>query len=424
MAARNPGRLCLRGAPPPEHRRRPSPPSAAAELVAGPRTGGLQAVRNRRGRHRAAASSRTCSRPRGPARGPDEGVHAAGTGRPRRSAPGATKPSFATLADRLRPHLEDRRLASRWTCSSTPWGDGRRRRGQRLPRPRIRRPGRPAGARLESSTASAGTSPTSSLDGETQGCGGRAALGEPGHAFEDDVELDLVRARTVDRVVCGRGRDPTFSPPGVADPSASAVSSSRCSTSSRSAPAPIQVERVTDEAHDGRRHERARSQQTGSGGGARPACNARSGSRYGRPLPAGQGSSPVPFAGTCSATPWGRPAPPRSTSNHDLASGVRDDRRPGVPLALRTSTVAREPRWLLSIPDAINQLEQLDRTLLTRRDVERRVEGPGRRRCRARRQTRGAPAHEAPAAAQEAPRPGRVPRRGGETRAPGRPPRP
>ena len=30
-----------------------------------------------------------------------------------------------------------------------------------------------------------------------------------------------------------------------------------------------------------------------------------------------------------------------------------------------------KPRWLLAIPDAISQLEQLDRTLLTRRDVER-----------------------------------------------------
>ena len=43
--------------------------------------------------------------------------------------------------------------------------------------------------------------------------------------------------------------------------------------------------------------------------------------------------------------------------------------------------------------------------------------GAPRRRCRARRQTRGAPAHEAPAAAQEAPRPGRVPRRRGGRRA-------
>ena len=30
-----------------------------------------------------------------------------------------------------------------------------------------------------------------------------------------------------------------------------------------------------------------------------------------------------------------------------------------------------KPRWLLAIPDAISQLEQLDRTLLTRRDIER-----------------------------------------------------
>ena len=30
-----------------------------------------------------------------------------------------------------------------------------------------------------------------------------------------------------------------------------------------------------------------------------------------------------------------------------------------------------KPRWLLAIPDAISQLEALDRTLLTRRDVER-----------------------------------------------------
>ncbi|MCY4511781.1 MAG: hypothetical protein OXG35_33170 [Acidobacteria bacterium] len=30
-----------------------------------------------------------------------------------------------------------------------------------------------------------------------------------------------------------------------------------------------------------------------------------------------------------------------------------------------------KPRWLLSIPDDISQLEQLDRTPLTRRDSER-----------------------------------------------------
>ena len=30
-----------------------------------------------------------------------------------------------------------------------------------------------------------------------------------------------------------------------------------------------------------------------------------------------------------------------------------------------------KPRWLLAIPDAISQLEQLDRRLLTKRDIER-----------------------------------------------------
>ena len=84
------------------------------------------------------------------------------------------------------------------------------------------------------------------------------------------------------------------------------------------------------------------------------------------------------------------------------------------------------------------------------RRVGRRVDIPGRRRPRepvhaaarrrvgqvrvrrahadywgrVRRQPEDAPAHEAPAAAQEAPRPGRAPRRGEETRAAGRPPRP
>ena len=33
--------------------------------------------------------------------------------------------------------------------------------------------------------------------------------------------------------------------------------------------------------------------------------------------------------------------------------------------------VPPKPRWLLAIPDAISQLEKLDRTLLTRRDIER-----------------------------------------------------
>ena len=35
------------------------------------------------------------------------------------------------------------------------------------------------------------------------------------------------------------------------------------------------------------------------------------------------------------------------------------------------SAVPAKPRWLLAIPDAIRQLEKLDRELLTRRDLER-----------------------------------------------------
>ena len=45
-------------------------------------------------------------------------------------------------------------------------------------------------------------------------------------------------------------------------------------------------------------------------------------------------------------------------------------RRPVLRPAVRSCTVPAKPRWLLSIPDAISQLEQLDRTLLTRRDIE------------------------------------------------------
>ena len=35
------------------------------------------------------------------------------------------------------------------------------------------------------------------------------------------------------------------------------------------------------------------------------------------------------------------------------------------------SAVPAKPRWLLAIPDAIRQLETLDRDLLIRRDLER-----------------------------------------------------
>ena len=41
-------------------------------------------------------------------------------------------------------------------------------------------------------------------------------------------------------------------------------------------------------------------------------------------------------------------------------------RRPVLRPAVRSCTVPAKPRWLLSIPDAISQLEKLDRTLLTR----------------------------------------------------------
>ena len=62
---------------------------------------------------------------------------------------------------------------------------------------------------------------------------------------------------------------------------------------------------------------------------------------------------------------------------------------PAATLALRTSTVPAKPRWLLSIPDAISQLEQLDRPLLTRRDVER-LFGVGKVRAAALMKTFGA----------------------------------
>ena len=58
-------------------------------------------------------------------------------------------------------------------------------------------------------------------------------------------------------------------------------------------------------------------------------------------------------------------------------------------LALRTCTVPAKPRWLLAIPDAISQLENLDRQLLTRRDIER-LFGGGKVRAAALMKTFGA----------------------------------
>ena len=119
------------------------------------------------------------------------------------------------------------------------------------------------------------------------------------------------------------------------------------------------------------------------------------------------------------AGPTSRPTASRANPSPPPLGG------PAVPLALRTWTVPAKPRWLLSIPDAINQLEQLDRTPAypaRRRTACRR---PGRRRCRARRQPEDAPADEAPAGAQEAlPRPGPRSASRRETRAFGCPPRP
>ena len=48
-----------------------------------------------------------------------------------------------------------------------------------------------------------------------------------------------------------------------------------------------------------------------------------------------------------------------------------------------------KPRWLLAIPDAVSQLEQLDRDLLTRRDIER-LFGVGKVRAAALMKTFGA----------------------------------
>ena len=85
------------------------------------------------------------------------------------------------------------------------------------------------------------------------------------------------------------------------------------------------------------------------------------------------------------------------------------------------------PRWLLAVPDAIRQLETLDRDLLTRRDMER-LFGVSRARAAQLMRTFGAELvgasrvlrrTEAPAAAAEVPAAGRVPRRGGTAHAPG-----
>ena len=49
----------------------------------------------------------------------------------------------------------------------------------------------------------------------------------------------------------------------------------------------------------------------------------------------------------------------------------RRRRRPAWSPGREDFTMPAKPRWLLVSPDAISQLEQLDRQLLTRRDIER-----------------------------------------------------
>ena len=85
------------------------------------------------------------------------------------------------------------------------------------------------------------------------------------------------------------------------------------------------------------------------------------------------------------------------------------------------------PRWLLALPDAIRQLDALDRDLLTRRDLERLFgvsKVPRRRpddglRRRPDRAPADPAARRAPAPAPPAPDTGRLPRRGDAPR-PGR----
>ena len=64
-------------------------------------------------------------------------------------------------------------------------------------------------------------------------------------------------------------------------------------------------------------------------------------------------------------------------------------RQPVLRPAVRICTVPAKPRWLLAIPDAISQLEALDRQLLTRRDAER-LFGVSKTRAAALMQTSGA----------------------------------
>ena len=74
-----------------------------------------------------------------------------------------------------------------------------------------------------------------------------------------------------------------------------------------------------------------------------------------------------------------------------------------------------KPRWLLAIPDAIGQLEELERELLTRRDLER-LFGVSRARAATLMRLFGAEltgyARRVAAAAADVPEAGRLPRGG------------
>ncbi len=48
---------------------------------------------------------------------------------------------------------------------------------------------------------------------------------------------------------------------------------------------------------------------------------------------------------------------------------------PEQQLQGKARPVPARPRWLLAIPDGSRQLEELDRELLTRRDIEQPVRG-------------------------------------------------
>ena len=76
---------------------------------------------------------------------PRRGDPAAGAAQNRPPAPSCPKRPFATHADRLRPRLQDRRLPVAGPAARRPAGRGHRRRGQPLPRLRLRRTRRPAG---------------------------------------------------------------------------------------------------------------------------------------------------------------------------------------------------------------------------------------------------------------------------------------